>query len=388
MPPASARAVPARPGLPSDAAPRRAAILSPLVDLLCVGGLSIVVIGALLLSGQEQLGFATVGVLIWAQSLINYSHFMASYRIIYRDREMIRRHKWAAIGVPAIMLALVVVALTVEPVSRLILLAFFAVGSSYLAWHYTGQVWGMMAAYSHLEGVRFAPLERLLIRTSLRILLAWHVSWFLNFWLSATQRVDLAELAQSLYRLVTYATLAAVALGGLGLARMFFRLGRLPPLRAIVAYVAIFLWYAAVWRWGLPGFFLVQLAHAIQYLEFPARVELNRATRKAAARTLVHMALYGAVLLVAAFLVILAVPGPAMSLVANFLGATPNKAAAALVLYFINIHHYFTDGVVWKLSNPEVRRELFAHVAPVAPAAAAAAGTGTKPAGKPKPRRR
>jgi hypothetical protein len=31
---------------------------------------------------------------------------------------------------------------------------------------------------------------------------------------------------------------------------------------------------------------------------------------------------------------------------------------------FINIHHYFTDGVIWKISNPEVRRELFAHVPP------------------------
>jgi hypothetical protein len=29
---------------------------------------------------------------------------------------------------------------------------------------------------------------------------------------------------------------------------------------------------------------------------------------------------------------------------------------------FINIHHYFTYGVIWKISNPEVRRELFAHV--------------------------
>jgi hypothetical protein len=29
---------------------------------------------------------------------------------------------------------------------------------------------------------------------------------------------------------------------------------------------------------------------------------------------------------------------------------------------FINIHHYFTDGVIWKISNPEVRKELFAHV--------------------------
>ena len=61
-------------------------------------------------------------------------------------------------------------------------------------------------------------------------------------------------------------------------------------------------------------------------------------------------------------MVVLAVPGPAMSLVANFLGATPNNAAAALVLYFINIHHYFTDGVIWKISNPDVRKELFAHV--------------------------
>jgi uncharacterized Tic20 family protein len=32
-----------------------------------------------------------------------------------------------------------------------------------------------------------------------------------------------------------------------------------------------------------------------------------------------------------------------------------------LILTFINIHHYFTDGVIWHISNPEVRKELFAH---------------------------
>src|SRR5262249_40603398 len=168
--------------------------------------------------------------------------------------------------------------------------------------------------------------------------------------------------------------------------RLSLRIGRFPPVKAVIAWVAIFVWYAAIWRWGLPGFFLVQLAHALQYLEFPARVELNRATGKAAARTVGHMAIYAALLLVAAFLVILAVPGPAMSLVANFLGATPNKAAAALVLYFLNIPHYFTDGVVWKLSNREVRKELFAHVPPPAQSAPVQAGA---PAGrKPKPRNR
>src|SRR5438045_1948536 len=51
--------------------------------------------------------------------------------------------------------------------------------SGYLAWHYTGQVWGMMASYAYLAGTRFEKTERLLIRTGLRILLAWQVTWFL-----------------------------------------------------------------------------------------------------------------------------------------------------------------------------------------------------------------
>jgi hypothetical protein len=387
----SAETAPSRPASPAEAAkPRPASILSPIVDLLCVGGLSIIVIVPLLLSGRDNLAFVNIAGVLWAQSLVNYSHFMASYRIIYRDRQMIRRHQWAAIWIPLIMLGFVATALLVEPLTEPLLLAFFVVGSAYLAWHYTGQVWGMMASYSYLEGIRFDPVERMLVRASLRIMLAWHVSWFLNFWLSQTEVSTLPELAASLYRLVSYATILAFLLGVMGLVKMRLRLGRFPPLRALVAWVAIFAWYAAVARWGLPAFFLVQLAHALQYLEFPARVELNRATGAAAARRAGHMAVYAAGLLLAAFLVILAVPGPAMGLVANFLDVTPNKAAAALVLYFINIHHYFTDGVIWKISNPEVRKELFAHLPPSpAPASAGVpAHAGAKPRAGRKGKRR
>jgi hypothetical protein len=48
--------------------------------------------------------------------------------------------------------------------------------------------------------------------------------------------------------------------------------------------------------------------------------------------------------------------------VGNIFGEQPGLAAPILVLMFVNIHHYFTDGVIWKISNPEVRKELFAHV--------------------------
>src|SRR6185503_19614913 len=111
--------------------------------------------------------------------------------------------------------------------------------------------------------------------------------------------------------------------------------------------------------------FWIQIAHAIQYLSFPVRVEINRTTASLAKSTGtlgVHMAVYAALLLVVSYVVAQVVPGTAMSAVANVFGEQPGKVAPVLILMFINIHHYFTDGVIWKISNPEVRQELFAHL--------------------------
>ena len=38
--------------------------------------------------------------------------------------------------------------------------------------------------------------------------------------------------------------------------------------------------------------------------------------------------------------------------------------ALQLLVVAINIHHFFVDGTIWKISNPEVRRTLFAHLEP------------------------
>jgi hypothetical protein len=37
----------------------------------------------------------------------------------------------------------------------------------------------------------------------------------------------------------------------------------------------------------------------------------------------------------------------------------------------VNIHHYFIDGCLYKLRNPEVRRDLFAHLKRAEPPAVA-----------------
>ncbi len=352
---------PAPPVTPHRDRPVRApSILNPVIDFLCVGGLSLIVFVPLLLSGRSDLVLIGAGAQAWLATTINMPHFMASYRLIYRSRDMILRHKWASIYVPLILVIYSAIALWDAQRSPALAVILVSVSSAYLAWHYTGQVWGMMASYAYLGGARFENAERLLIRTGLRILLAWHVTWFLY-----TQLRD-PSMVRPLYLLISAGTVVAFVLGAIGILKMRLRTGKFPPARALVAWLAIFVWYAVVAR-DPKALFWIQIAHALQYLAFPIRVEMNRTAGEPAAshrRFVTHMFAYGAALLGISYIVSQVVPASAMSVVGNVFGEEPGKAAPILILMIINIHHYFTDGVIWKISNPEVRRELFAHVTP------------------------
>ena len=137
--------------------------------------------------------------------------------------------------------------------------------------------------------------------------------------------------------------------------------------------------------------FWVQIAHALQYLAFPVRVELNRSTARSGAsprQVALHMAAYGGLLLIVSIAIAQVVPLSIMGVVGNVFGEQGGRAAPILLLMFINIHHYFTDGVIWKISNPEVRRDLFAHVKPMrAGVPASAASLPNAPSSASKPRR-
>ncbi|MGE3618236.1 MAG: hypothetical protein AB7L66_20365, partial [Gemmatimonadales bacterium] len=250
--------------------------------------------------------------------------------------------------------------------SNVLVTALVVVSSGYLAWHYTGQVWGMMASFAHLGGARFDDRERLLIRGSLRFLLVWHLTWFVHTQVRAFT-------ISPFYWAMTAGTLVAFAAGLAGMASMRRRTGALPPARAIVAWAAIFVWYAAMAR-DPKAIFWVQLAHAFQYLEFPFRVEFNRTLRRKASGAALHMIAFAAVLWMVSIVMVKVVPSASMHVIADWLGEEPALVTPVLILSFINIHHYFTDGVIWKLRNPEVRQDLFAHV-PAAAVGPAARGT-------------
>ena len=109
----------------------------------------------------------------------------------------------------------------------------------------------------------------------------------------------------------------------------------------------------------------MQLSHALQYLAFPLRVEVNRYAQEAPRTTTQKRlrALLAYLVLVVVGATVLFGPVLAARWIGNGWYSTPD--ARAIFVAFTNcvaIHHYFIDGAVWKLSNPKVRRELFSHL--------------------------
>ncbi len=356
---------------PSADDPRRRAILTPELDVLASGGLW-VLLGVLFL-----LGGVPEGVERWAASnalllaaVINAPHFMASYRLLYSSPEQVRRHPWASFGVPALLLAYCLVALVLcgRGDARAVTV-LQGVAGGYLAWHYTGQAWGMMATFAYIDGRPWSARERGLVRLGLRLLLAWHVAWFLRVG-SQTPEATRSFLRAAAPVLDGLALLS-VPLGLAAFALMARRAGRLPSLRMLAPWVAVHLWYLALWHTP-AALFWVQLGHATQYLAFPARVELNRRGLRGRLRVGLHLVGYAALLFVAGLIVFDVLPRWVLAQpVQAVLGPDARAAVAPLVVAAVNIHHYFTDGCVWKVSNPDVRRDLLAHLPPAAPRTAA-----------------
>lgn len=340
---------------------QRPAIVHPAVDFLCGGGLSIAVVTACLVYGVRDVtpGWTPVSLerIVWLNALINWPHFLASYGLLYGSRPRIRQHRWVALLLPALLvlgggLAVGASAAGLEAGRVGVQLALVA-ATLLLAWHYTGQAWGMTAAFLFLQGVRTEPVERRRIRAGLRVLLVWHLVWGVAM-SGFARRFGWQNDLDDLLLLGGIVALGTIPLGLSGFWRLRRRTGQWPSLCAVAPWAALYFWYALAFV--APAlFFLVQLFHALQYLGFPMRVELNRVATSPRAAWWVG-GCYG-VLLVAGVIVFRG----AESLAAH---GAPGAEMALLIPAAISIHHYFIDGCIWKISNPQVRSTLFAHVRP------------------------
>lgn len=341
-------------------APRNS-IFSPAIDTLCVGGLSVLVIGSFLVLSAfipKDLILAQFAVLT---VLINGTHFMASYRLLYSSRPFALRYPAASIYVPLALVIYGVFSLwalqwpTPEP--RFVD-ALLIVNALYLALHYTGQAWGMMSSFAFLDGLRFSPLERTAFKVMLKILAAWQMAWSLT--LLSNQPAWLSGSLPHVMKMLTIAaTLTAVG-GFLLFIKIAIRTGKLPTLRTVIPFFLLHVWYSFLWIYP-QALFWVQISHALQYLSFPLRVELNRSQRDASASSSRNSQLKA---------IVSYLGGITLASVVVFVGIKHGVTYGGsgfepywlVIASAINIHHYFIDGCIWKLGSPVVREDVFAHI--------------------------
>ena len=346
---------------------RARAIISPWVDFWCVGGLSIVVMVCVLVylavAGIDGDSSVNLGSLLLMQALINWPHFMASYRLLYVPRENISRYPFAAIYVPGALFLFVVLCLdfgegglSIPTVHQELSYYLWLGAAFYLAWHYTGQAWGMVASFAHLAGIKILDSERILIRIGLRILLAWHVVWGAQD-LPAHWLGPLHPHIPALLDVVSVLAVMAFFVGAAAFIQIRRRTGQNPTPQMIAPWLAIYLWYLVL-NFEPDAYMLVQLSHALQYLIFPLRVELNRLpparTRSVPGRELLWAGRY--------YMLLFLVGGIFFYLPTLLPSANQAFSLAVVIASAISIHHYFVDGCIWKISNKAVRSSLFAHL--------------------------
>ena len=331
-------------------------IIHPTVDVFCVGLLSVFVITWIMAFQPDWTTDEVIKNFVFLTMFINFPHFISTYVMLYTSPTTVKNYPWSSIWLPLLLAVYCVFATLMSPIDTVYTTILTFVAGAYLAWHYTGQTWGMIAVFSHLGANPFNKMERTLVRTGLRVFLAFHLFWFgLHFF--AGKGLAPEWITESYPIVSAVLLLTGAALGSVGFVLNIRRHARF-EVRALAPFLAVIVWYIAL-SFEPKAIFWVQIGHSIQYLIFPFRVEVNQSTERDGRFGWWQAFRYLAILALLSLAVFGGLPWIIERLVSD--EKMKLNAIEALVA-FVNIHHFFADGALWKVSNPEVRKRLFSHL--------------------------
>ena len=352
------------------------------VDALLGGGLSLAIAIVVIIWGSfsETKMDSAIGFIVaylFTDLLINSPHFMASYRILYSKKQNIRKHPFVALVLPVLAISLLAYVCYWGPLNTPsnpspeapvplpgVMKALSYLAAIFLGWHYIGQSWGTTACFAFLAGFRLNPSQRKLIRFGFLSLFAYHVTCFCATFdileqLFPQQRAGefMMKALMSVCRVLVFASFFAGLWGFFQISQEYKR--RIPA-TVWLPWVATYSWYVMLDMYPTPtSLFLLQIFHALQYLMFPARVEMNQHQTKHANK---HMLIYYGFLVLIGYLAFDWTQLLTGINLANRTGTMVLLGTATMMC--INLHHYFIDAVIWKIREPEVRDSLFGHLEP------------------------
>jgi hypothetical protein len=329
------------------------------VDTAMIGGLSLLTcLGFALFYGHgdtKPYERAALGLCF----LFNFPHFSATVYRLYQKQDNIRQFPVTALGLPVAIFA-GIVASVLEP--QLIAPYFLLLYLFWSPYHYSGQTVGITMVYARRCGFPIGQRERLALSgfvfaTFMCLLARIARDGPSDFYGMPMPRVYFPDW-------LLWAVVAAMVAGGLVFAGFVVRWclseKRLLPPIVLLPAITQFVWFVP--GAGLKAFvFFVPLFHSLQYLLIAAVMQLSlrlhdadgeRSWQRIGRETLRwgwRNMLGGAVLFIGVPWLFAWAPMP-------FIGVAGIIAAA------INIHHFFVDGVIWKLRDPVTAAALKVNV--------------------------
>ncbi len=370
---------------PQTDAPKPRHLFGPVIDFLCLGGSSLLLLPFIFLLPEAELKAPVATAMMLLTNLLNHPHFAHSYQIFYRGygtkafsgalgREMQVRYLVAGLVVPVLLAAFLgygAIAADTQLLGYGANIMALAVG-----WHYAKQGYGMLMVDAALK-------RRYLDDRTKKILLVNGYAVWLAAWVGlnlAVREENLWGLAyysfavpQPLFYLTSLATCVTTALSVWALAIHWKTRGSL-PVTGVVAYgVSLYLWLAFL-NVNLLWALVVPALHSLQYLTVVWRYQLNYEKaqlgsadyRKGSVLRAVfgtnpagHMAAFVLTGALLGFLAFWAIPVLADSIVPYDRQAIAGFLFLFTFWIFINVHHYFLDSVMWRRENPDTRLYLF-----------------------------
>lgn len=347
---------------PASPAPRLY-FVNPAVDFACIGGASIltfVVLALVYRAGAVQATWlwTAAAVLTW---VCNYPHFAATNLRLYQSKQNVSQYPMTAFVVPPLIVVGMAASFMQPNVVAPYFIKLFLLWSGY---HYSGQSVGITLVYARRAGFALGRLERLALSGFI----------FGTFFLAVARSETGAGtysyfgISYPTFRLPQYvAVLASHAMWMCGLLLLVLVVNWcvtnrrvLPPIVLLPAASQL-LWF--VLGSGDANFnVFVPFFHSLQYMliawAMHLKEQLDTKGVEPSKRYVMRESLRWGALIVA-------VGGFLFWMLPHTLASSTGygyQLAAPIVLAGVQIHHFFVDGVIWKLKNPKVSSPLLVNI--------------------------
>ena len=348
----------------------RRALITPGIDVLMIGGASILFLLLAYYAIDKQASIHTVSYFAYYLSfLINFPHFLISYQFLYYDnrKRLLREKKmfWAAFIVPTVLVAFYVYAIVAGNKTFLgysVEAMFMLVG-----WHYVKQIYGTIIITSAISEVYYSATEKFDLRFNMYTLwiFAWLVSqsgFMQNMFGVDYKTFYIPQWCKTTCAVILAISVISVLLHGI---RKYVVEGKVPPMVSIVSFLSIYAWFIPTFYHPV-FFYMIPFFHSLQYMLFAIALRKNKVRienkslhgKEYRIKYLTQFVGYVLLSVVLGAAFFYAIPGLLDILFKPHNGQLGPQTFMLAFTVFINIHHYFIDNAIWTHTNKDIGEYL------------------------------